>query len=283
MKIKKKNLYSYLFISLFIFVLSLGQVNASEYVNYYGISMTSQQYNNLLQLGFSENEIYYMLEETFESNKDLNATLISKNDKYYKTIYTGLDGESYSMEVTENEYNNQSHMDARGTVNTEYKNMVTVISQNGNYFRYKVSVNWNRLPSVRSYDIIGIGFDDDVYIASFVNFNYTYCTTSSSNCTTSTLYYDKKKLSTGGSVVYKLPGSEARSLGAVLYYDVAKDTTDTITRLDMYGDYSHATESVSSSVYTDYTINRYGIVLGTSSSSSYDAIPTAQSTWGGTW
>ena len=281
MKIKKKNLYSYLFISLFIFVLSLGQVNASEYVNYYGISMTSQQYNNLLQLGFSENEIYYMLEETFESNKDLNATLISKNDKYYKTIYTGLDGESYSMEVTENEYNNQSHMDARGTVRTEYKNMVTVISKNGSYYRYKVTVSWNKLPSVRSYDIIGIGFNDDVYIASFVNFSYTYCI-SNGSCTTDTLFYDKKKLSTGGSAVYKLPGSEARSLSAVLYYDVAKDTTDTITRLDMYGDYSHATENVSSSIYSDYTINVNGIVLG-AGLTSYDAIPTAQSTWGGTW
>lgn len=282
MKIEKKSLYSYLFISLFVFVLSLGQVNASEYVNYYGISMTSQQYNNLLQLGFSEDEIYYMLEETFESNKELNATLISKDEKYYKTIYTGLDGESYSMEVTENEYNNQSFMDTRGTVTTEYKNMVTVISQNGSYFRYKVSVNWNRLPSVRSYDIIGIGFEDDVYIASLVNFNYTYCL-SSGECITDTLYYDKKLLSTGGSAVYKLPGSEARSLGAVLYYDVAKDTSATITRLDMFGDYSHATRSVSSSVYTDYTINVNGIVLGTSSSSSYDAIPCAQSTWGGSW
>lgn len=281
MEIKKNKLYSYLVISLFVLMQCIGQANASEYINYYEISMTSQQYNNLLNLGFSEDEIYYMDEETFEINKDLPATLLAKNSKYYKTVYTGLDGQSYSTEITKDEYNNQGSMDPRGTVTTEYKEMVTVISQNGNYYRYKVTVGWKQLPATRSYDIIGIGFDDDVYIASSVYFNYSYCV-SSGDCTTSTIYHDKKKISTGGSAVYKLPGNEARSLTAVLYYDVAKNTTDTITGLHMYGDYSHATETVGYSQYTDYTITHNGIVLG-DSIVYYDAIPCAVASWGGTW
>lgn len=273
----------YVLVTIFAFVLFLGQASASEYINYYEISMTSQQYNNLLNLGFSEDEIYYMNQETFDINKDLSGELVAQNNKYYKTIYTDLNGNSYSTEITENEYNNQGSMDPRGTVTTEYKSMVTTITQLTSTFRYKVTLNWRQIPAVHSYDIIGIGFGDNVYISSPVYFSYNYCV-SSGDCTTSTQYYDRKKLSTGGSVVYKLPGSQAISLAAVLYYDVSKNTTDTITRLDMYGDYAHATtNSVTSTQYTNYTINRYGIVLYDDVPNYYDAIPTAQSTWGGSW
>ena len=181
----------------------------------------------------------------------------------------------------ENEYENQSPMNARGTIVTEYKTMVTTISQNGNYFRYKVSLGWNNMPSTRSYDIIGIGFDDPVYIYSPVYFAYAYCF-SDGSCTSSADYYHRTKTSTGGSVVYKLPTSNIIGLEAVLYYDVAKNTSNTITRLDMYGDYAHATRSVTSSQYTDYLITHNGIELG-SGIARYDEIGVAQSTWGGSW
>lgn len=276
---KRKTLLS-MAITLFVSILYIGNVNAAEYENYFGLSMTNEQYNNLLNLGFSEDEIYYMDEETFSNNKDVSATLVAKNEKYYKSIYTDLNGESHSVEITKEEYENQGPMNARGTVSTEYKTMVTVISQLTNTFRYKVSVSWKQMPSTKSYDIIGIGFDDDVYISSSVYFNYYHCN-SSGDCVTDTLYYNKKKLSTGGSAVYKIP-STVRSLSANLYYDVSKNTSSTITRLDMYGDYAHATSTVTSSQYTDYTINRNGISLG-SGVSYYDAIPAAVSSWGGTW
>lgn len=280
MENKKSKLSMYLIISLLIFTFCLNNVSASEYVNYYGITMTSQQYNNLLNLGFSENTIYYMDENTFEENKDIEATLVASNAKYYKSIYTDLNGEEYSVEVTKEEYDNQGTLNARGTVSTTYKEMVTTMSNNGDTFRYMVTVAWKQMPSVRSYDIIGIGFKDDVYISSSVYFNYSYCE-SSGDCITDTLYYNKKKLSTGGSAVYKFPSS-AKSMTAVLYYDVSKNTSDTITELTMYGDYAHAQSTVTSSIYTDYTITHNGIVLG-SSISYYDAIPCAVTSWGGTW
>jgi len=282
MEVKKNKLYLYTLITVLSFTLFLGQASATEYINYYDISMTSEQYNNLLELGFSENEIYYMDEETFETNKDISAELVAKNNKYYKTVYTDLNGNSYSVEVNKDEYNNQSTMDPRGTINTEYKNVISTMSKLTNTFRYKVTVGWNRMPSTRSYDIIGIGFDDDVYISSSVYFTYTYCV-SSGDCTTSTLYYDRKKLSTGGSVVYKVPSQTINSLSAVLYYDVAKNTTSTINNLYMCGDYSHATSTVTSEQYTNYTINRYGLILYDNVPNYYDAIPCADSTWGGSW
>ena len=282
MKIKKNQLYLYVLISIFTFTLFLGQASATEYINYYDITMTSQQYNNLLNLGFSEDEIYYMDEDTFELNKDVSSTLVATNEKFYKSIYTDLNGNSYSVEITKDEYENQGSMDSRGTVSTEYKTMVTTLSKLTNTFRYKVSLAWKKFPAVRSYDIMGIGFGDNVYISSSLYHGYNYCY-SNGDCTTSTLYYYRQTTPTGGSVVYKLPSStDIRSLGSYLYYDVSKNTTSTITRLDMYGDYSHATTNVTSSIYSNHVINIGGIGLG-SNSGYYDAVPCAQSTWVGSW
>lgn len=280
MLVKKKTLLVYAVISLLVFVLGIGSASALEYVNFYGITITNEEYNTLLNLGFNEDEIYYMTEDVYNENKDLDATLLVQNEKYYKTLYTYLNGETASVEVSKSEYDNQNSVVPRGTVETSYKKMVSTLSQNGSYFRYKVSVSWKNIPSTRSYDIIGIGFRDPVYIYSPVYFNYYSCDTSA-NCGTSTQYYDRKKTSTGGSVVYKVPNSLI-SLSANLYYDVAKNTSSTITRLDMYADYAHATSNISASNAANHLITYNGIELG-SNISYYDGIPCAISSWNGTW
>ena len=189
-------------------------------------------------------------------------------------------GKSYSTEITEEEYENQP-INARGTVETEYKLMVTTISQNGNKFRYKVNLGWKDMPSKRNYDIIGVGFDDDVYIDSAVNF-FTHWCNSYGTCNTDTSYAHKKKTSTGGAVTFDFPDS-AVSLSASLYYDVSKNTSDTITYLRMYGDYAHATSNVSSSNVGDYYITHNGLELWSSIVSKYDDIPCAISAWSGSW
>lgn len=280
MTTKNNKLFLYVLMIGFVFTLAIGQTKASNYINYYGISMSTQEYNNLTNLGFSEEEIYYMDEQTFLDNKDLSAILVAKNEKYYKSIYTDLNGDSYSVEITKEEYDNQGSITTRGYVETEYKYVTSTIAQNGTKYRYKVSMSWKSIPSTHSYDIIGIGFEDNVSISGLVNFYYYSCD-SDENCGTSGAFYDKKELSTGGSVVYKIP-EDIAALSATLYYDVSKNTTDTITHLDICGDYSHATSNVGSSLYTDYTININGIVLG-SGFSYYDAIPCATASWSGSW
>lgn len=281
MKKRSKQLYMYGFISLLIFSLNAKSINAAEYKNYFGIEMNNQQYNNLLELGFSEDEIYYMSEETFESNKDILSTLVANDTKYYKSVYTDLDGNSYSAEVSAAEYENQSPIQTRGYVETTYKKVVTTMSQLDNQFRYKVTTAWKQMPSVRSYDIIGIGFSDAVYISSLVNFSYTYALPTGEYINDGT-YYFKQKISTGGSAVYKFP-TEARAMTAVLYYDIAKiNSSSTITSLEMCGDYAHATTNVSASNYNSHGIDDNGILLG-SNIGYYDAIPCAVSSWGGTW
>lgn len=281
MAVKNNRILNYVLISLIAFGLSIGSISADVYENYYGIEMNNQEYNNLINLGFSEKEIYYMSLETFEENKDADSTLVSKVGKYYKTVYTDLDGNSYSTEVTKEEYDNHGTLNTRGIYESDYKYIVTTIAQNGNMFRYKISISWNRMPARRSYDIIGIGFDDNVYINSSVYFNYYMCDTSN-NCGTYSYYYDKKVTDSGATTVFKFPDN-ARTFDGAMWYDVAKNTSSTITSLAMYGDYSHATSNISGSSAMNHNVSYNGILLGSSIYGAYDAIPVIDAYWNGSW
>lgn len=270
--IKKK----IIFVTLAIIssIIGITTSSAHEIVNYNNIHMTIDEYMTLINLGFTDNQIYYMDEDTYLNNKDLDATLLSQTIRYYKTIYPTY-GNSYTVEITEAEYNNSDNENQiLGTVNTGYKTIVSTIAKNGNKYRYNVSTMWKNMPSTRSYDIIGIGFNDYVYISSSVYFSFTYAN-SAGSYTTSTQYFNKKSTSTGGAAVYKLPSGTITSLSANLYYDVSKNTSNTITSLSICGDYAHAQSNVPSSNISDYSIGIYGINLGTSISAYYDATPCA--------
>ena len=68
----KKNIKYALFIGLFVLLgISLNEVKAHQYTNYFGIQMSVDEYMTLLNLGFTDDEIYYMDEDTFNENKDL--------------------------------------------------------------------------------------------------------------------------------------------------------------------------------------------------------------------
>lgn len=263
-------------IGLLSFIIGINYSSAQEYINYNGIHITPDEYNTLLNLGFTENQIYHMDEKTYKDNKDLDAKLISQTERYYKTI-TPAYGLGYDVEVTEEEYNNSDsnkNTQTRGYVDTTYKTITSSISQNGNKYRYNVSTLWKSMPSNRSYDIIGIGFSNPVYISSSVYFYYTYAN-ASWQYTTSTQYFNKKSVSTGGAAVYKIPSGTIKSLSASLYYDVSKNTGNTITSLSICGDYAHATGNVSVGNVADYGISINGISIGASLLGLYDATPCA--------
>lgn len=274
--IKKNNkVVKYLIIVMVVVtmsVINIGHPLAVNHtsVNYFGIEMTMDEYMTLLNLGFTEDEIYYMTEETFEENKDLDATLVASSTKYYKTVVP-MYGMSYSVEVTPQEYLNHGDAQILGTLTTYYRRAVSTISENGTKYRYKLSNGWLNWPPVASYDIMAIGFEDSVYISSNnVYFNYYYIDDDGAH--TSTVWYDRKKTSTGGSVVYKMP-SNVISLSSQLYFDVKKNTTDTLTGLTMCADYAHAMSNVTSSQAANHGISSGGIVHDASVVNYYDAVP----------
>lgn len=259
-----------------IFMVNVGRPQASSnYVNYYGIEMTDDEYNTLLNLGFTDDEIKYMDERTFEENKDLDATLVATTHKYLKIIYP-MYGASYVTELTEQQFYEQTSGQVAaplGEVTTQWIHEVATISQNGSKYRYKNSVNWTNIPEERYFDVIGIGFINSVYIDSSIYFNYVYMN-ASGNYTSSTLYYNKKNLSTGGTTTYKLP-STMYSLSANIYFDVSKNTTDTLSVLEFCGDYAHALSSVTWSQAANHGIGSLGIDFDPSVYYYFNQIPCA--------
>lgn len=269
---RNKCLYFFTMLIATIAFFSMYTMKVEAYTNYYNIEMTEAEYDTLLNLGFSQDEIYYMNLETFNLNKDADATLLASETKHYKYVYTDY-GLSYVTEVSEEEFNSPNNNLILDTQYTVYKTIVSTLSQNGSKYRYKVTVSWNQIPNVKKYDIIGVGYQDDVHIYnSIVYFTYHY--TTSSSAYDSTQYYDRKITGLGSSVVYKLPNTFT-GLSATLYYDVVKDDgVGTLNSLSFCGDYSHATSnSVTSTLAAHHSIGYGGIGLFADNIALYDAVP----------
>ena len=253
-----------------------------DFTNYNGIVITLDQYMTLLNLGFTEDEIYYMTEETFNENKDLSATLLSVTQKYYKTVYPTY-GNSYTVEVTEEEYygnNEEDHL--LGFVETAYKTVLSSISANGSLYRFKVTESWKQMPSNKSYDVIAIGFNGHIHINNTITTYYSY-TTSSGATTTSYSYFDKLYSSTGGSTTFKLPSSFI-GMSTTSYFDVAKDNgAGTITGLSACGDYAHSTTTVTGAQAASHSINIGGIYFSSSVVNKFDEIPCAPASLSVSW
>lgn len=270
-------------------------VNATAYyTNYNNIEMTEQQYNNLVQLGFNENEIYQMGREEFEANKNIEGTLVSENESYYKTTTVTQNGittsnseiitkEEYQMEKNSNTPQIRSGYD--GIVTTEYKQMRTSMTEIDQYqYRYKVTLTWLNMPSKRSYDIIGLGFEQAiVQLNSSINFQQNY--TFSSGSSYSSVVCVPQQFDTGISAVFLLPSGSLNALSSYLYYNVRKVDDDyTVTYMEAGGDYSHATSSISETNAQRHSVNHVtGIELDSAIDDKYDSINVARAIWYGEW
>ena len=221
-----------------------------------------------------------------------NLELLAQTTKYIRTetrLNTipigGIDiPRTQSSEVTEEEYNSAvGGISTRGDgmVETTYKKMVTSIYQNGQYYRYDNTLTWKNMPSVRSFDIIGIGKNPNVTFGDGPYFSQRYCT-SSTNCYVSYTHTHKTG-STGAGATCQLMTGSLYSLKINILYDVTKNTNLTLYGLEAYGDYSHATTTVTNSQAQHYSVNSSGINLTSEIYSYYDDISPAVATWYGTW
>lgn len=244
-----------------------------------GVEIAEEGYKNLQNLGFTEKQILYMEQEEYDANKDLQGEVVSEKTMYLKEI----DGET--LEISEEEYNAPGislfGMTA-GYTETGAKKMTTQIISVDSRYRYKVDLEWKSMPSVRSYDIIGIGMDTNVKMYSSIYFQQTYCYTS--GICDNNKVHAYKSTSTGGGASFKLPTDKTINyLASYLYFSVQKNTSATVKTLNAYGDYSHATKTISEANARNYGLTSTGISLNSSITSYYDAIPFAKAVWTGSW
>ena len=109
------------------------------------------------------------------------------------------------------------------------KQIIRQSSVNSTTSRFKVTESWSNIPSTKSYDVIGIGFDGNIHINNVITFNYTYYVSSGAYYTESTYFY-KYYSETGGSTTFKLPSSFV-GLSSMMYYNVVKDTGASVSSL----------------------------------------------------
>ena len=232
----------FLLIALPLFLLPI-IVHADEtyYIEHGKVEITSDEYNKLLGLGFEENEIYGMSERVFNENRNLTGEVINKKTldmSEFPQLSLNPDETIGGGElVNPNNY---------GYCQTEYKKMtVYIISvNNGSYYRYKMTLEWRKMPSTRSWDIIALGHETNVEPGISATFEQEWC--KSSGCTTSfegNYYsYDDAEI-----VTFKLPTGKLTSMISFLYYPVIRvNPNQVIEKITTIGDYAHATTSISS-------------------------------------
>ena len=216
------------------------------YIENGNTQITEQEYNNLLNLAFTPNEIYRMGIEEFNANKDLEGTIVSQATldlsefpqlSLNPDVTCGCEGIGPR---------------ATGYCQTAYKKMTSYIVTLSGYYRYKVTLEWLQMPLKRSWDIIAIGYDPDVVEPSpSPTFRQSWCY-SSGTCEGSYqgyyYSYDNAEM-----VVFDLPnGTNVTSMESYLYYEVVEaDGAIDTSILESYADYAHATTTLSSAPSSD--------------------------------
>lgn len=223
--------------------------------------------------------------------EEFNYNDIMESTKYYKTIinknnhFTSIlnNSQSITIEVSKEEYDNYNGLaNTDAFVETIYKKITSSISQNGSYYKYTGTLTWKTIPSVRSYDIFGIGFYSSVKVRNNnVHFSQNYCL-SNGSCYTSSTHYPQI-FSGGAGTTFLLPSGNLTSLNATMYFDVEKNGSGTIVSQLAAADHSHAVQSISLTNAKKYTVSGGAGIILNGVSSYYDAINPAKEYWTGSW
>lgn len=170
-----------------VFNSSIANAESNTIKNINGISISSEDYNRLISLGYENEDIVNMSEDEYNLNKGLTGEEMSIETKYIKTTYiyskenneakysinslseNELLVESFDEELTEEQFEKELAAEENndqyntlgtdtGTKQTSYKLLTTkIIKLSKNKYRAMTTLNWRKMPKVRHEDIIGAG------------------------------------------------------------------------------------------------------------------------------
>ena len=207
------------------------------------------------------------------------VTTIDKAALYAYNSDTVNGSESRSEEVNEKEYNEAKDggmvLVGSDAIETTYKVMTTAIWDIGGAYQYVNLLHWKIMPSVRSYDIIGISHYSSVYATTTPYFQEYYCYTYG-GCSTANTHIPRNE-TYGDSSVFPLNTGNINYLDISIWFNIAKtNPNSTVTQIYAAGDYAHATSHISSSTASNYSMSVGGINLNSSISGYYDSIASAE-------
>lgn len=289
------------FIILF-YSYGVSAANEVYYINNHGIEMTEQEYNNLVQLGFTQREIEVMRRNVFEENKDIEGELVSTTTKYIKTtmsirngirIFTQQEFPTRIAIVSDMQLNARQQPGFSPNVYGDYYDGLSmdtyrvitsdITNINNTTMRYKASMEFLNTPSERSNDILAVGIESTKVTRttdSYFEQNWR-----SNNLDDWNDVCAPKYQSTGVSAVYQLPTGSVSQLEAFIYFNVTKlNPNQTLSSITAVGTHAHAIETVDlDDIYDNYTADILGIYVYPPYDDSYSISPTAQAYFIGEW
>lgn len=238
---------------------------------------------------------------------DDNYVVVAETIKYYKTvsIFNNSNimrianvGEMSSLttEVNKDEYDNaiptiapvaslsNTKVDTFYQTETIYKKLTTTIEKNSTYYRYTTNLYWKNIPKFRSYDIIAIGYYNDVELwdENLVMFVQKYCQ-DEIWCYTGGAGTDVVK-EYGTAEIFHLPDEKIISLEQTLSLRMKKARNFIVDQQIAAGDYAHATKAVTRNfACNNFSLGVGGLLLNERAFDYYDSTPAAIATWSGTW
>ncbi len=272
-----------LLVTITICGLAFLNVNAKNiyYVNKNGIEMTQEQYGYLCQF-YDKNTISIMDLEKFNKEMAYNYTLKNEEVKYIETEISYLNGTPIEVKeniITEEEYNSVNEEislyydcnTAKACHETTYKKLYMQEYSSKNNVRMTLVNEWKKIPTVKSYDVIAMRFENFRLDAGEAYQYYNVGNTSK------TISYDIKngkntirKYLEGVGVSMNIPDDVTSKLSQKLIidgvrYDLSKKT------VSFYGTYQHANRSITLAQSQNYSFSSSGLggVLKYNAGSSY--------------
>lgn len=194
------------------------------YINQNGLEFTEFQYNALVNV--------------------LNENIVQKMTyaEYQNFEVQNINEDSFNYQILEEDNSNSN---ARGNSHeTACKKLVLSASCTSVKCHSTLSTVWKCIPSVRSYDVIG------VRLASTTFYNDTFTFTYSAGGSVITTYAGRKGASNGVGYAYKMPSN-----GDVDYVTIGFNV---YPRGRVYGTYQHAVKNISLNTALDFTFNSSG-------------------------
>lgn len=219
-------------------------LNVGAIVNEAGVNIKDNDYNELLKL-YSEEEILNLPQEAYDCFKK------GENWSEFKEISNYIIHDKYLGNTIQlnNSYNPKT------THQTEYKRIsISVATAGDDYFLFKTTLNWLKMPKVRSYDIFAtiIASESGTVDWGYVNVNYT------SNAYNYTMTLtpqnnEYKRTNKGVSYTLKLPTNlDAYSADLYVYVTGYNKTFVNST-------YQHAASSVTLSEAMSHSFDSTGL------------------------
>ena len=261
----------------FVFCMLMGMImlvpmltSAESIINYNGIEISEEDYNNFL-LAFTPEFIMTMDEAKYEKLLSLDYTNIQKVTKYVATTYNQSLNLVTEVELTEEQYENfipngnVANIGGGDQINlnnnsvyyeTTAKRLNMVLIGGSVYNFVTLTATWKYVPNTRSFDVIGFrgfGFDfrngsqfgDQMYLLNGTYYDIQYAWNGTNIQT----------FSNGFGISMNIVNSDIDDLQLLLGCDVEP----TIDHPSIAGSYQHAISTVTLAQSQNYTLGGAGL------------------------